>query len=462
MKHFPSPDQVIFSTKATSGKIYIREQKGVFQQRRRILSWVLMSLFTLLPWINFHGQQAFRIDAPQMRIELFSLILFPQDLLILALLFTLSAFALFYITKLYGRVWCGYTCPQTIWTLMFVWLERRIEGSNSQSKALDNAPWSSGKVLKKSLKHISWLAVSVLTALIFISYFVPARQLYSEFFTLQSSAAIYNWVLLFASCTYVNAGLVREKMCLHMCPYARFQSAMFDPATSIVTYDAARGEHRGPRKRHAEKTANAGDCVDCNLCVQVCPVGIDIRDGMQYECINCGLCIDACDQTMQHFGYDKRLIKYQAEQADNSGWKRHAGYGMALILTITAMAGWAYQRENTEFTVIRDRNALYRINSNDQLENTFTLNIINKTQKAREYQLHVIGLPHNTVIGNQQFNVGPGEQQQFVISIATDSPPEGWYSKFELQLEDKHSGKKVSDSTRFYGQALHASRYESQ
>lgn len=450
MKNPPSPDQIIFSSNASGGKIYIREQKGLYQQRRRILSWILMLTFMLLPWINYQQHQAFRIDVNLLRVELFGMMLYPQDLLVIALLFTVAAFALFYVTKLYGRVWCGYTCPQTVWTLMFVWLERRIEGNHNQSKALDNTRWSRRKLLIKSLKHSSWALVSVFTALVFISYFVPARQLYTEFFTLQSSGLIYSWVLFFAACTYTNAGLLREKMCLHMCPYARFQSAMFDPSTSIVSYDSIRGENRGPRKRHAEKPAAMGDCVDCQLCVHVCPVGIDIRNGMQYECINCGLCIDACDQTMQHFGYAKGLIRYMAEKADNSGWKRHLGYGLAILLSIVAMAGWAWQRDTTEFIVIRDRNALYRINSQDQLENTFTLNIINKNYSPRDYQLHIVDLPDSAIVGNSQFHVAAGEQKQFVISITTATPPEGWYSKFELQLEDSISGEKVTESTRFY------------
>ena len=450
MQQRPAAEQIIFSTKDSSGKIYIREQKGYFQRIRRSINTVLMLLFVCLPWLNFQGQQAIQLDAAQQRLYIFGRVLLPQDFLIFALLFTLAAFALFYLTKLYGRIWCGYTCPQTVWTLMFVWLERRIEGSHNQSKALDNAPWHGAKLSKKLLKHSSWLLLSLLTSLAFIAYFVPARSLYADFFSLNSSGTVYGWVGFFALCTYVNAGLIREKMCLHMCPYARFQSAMFEPATKIVAYDAQRGEQRGARKRHSEKPAAMGDCVDCQLCVQVCPVGIDIRHGMQYECINCGLCIDACDQTMRQFNYPLGLIRYQGEVSTQTAWQRHLGYGSAILLTVLAMAAWAYQWQSTELSISRDRQAMYRVNSDGLTENTFTLTLSNKTQQPRHYQLSIAGLPGAVLKGAEQITLKPAEQRQHIISIAMPEQAAEVYTAFTLQLTDAEHGDSVSAASRFY------------
>ncbi|MDR6984539.1 cytochrome c oxidase accessory protein FixG [Rheinheimera pacifica] len=446
----PPEDLIIFSTKDSSGKIYIREQSGFYQRIRRALSWLLMALFIGIPFIQYNGEQAFRINAGQQTIELFSIILFPQDFLIAALLFTLAAFVLFYVTRLYGRVWCGYTCPQTVWTLMFVWIERRIEGSHNQSRQLDNARFSPNKLAKKLAKHLSWLVVSVVTALVFMSYFIPQSELYSTFFALQAAWQVYAWVGFFALCTYFNAGLIREKMCLHMCPYSRFQSAMFNTATKLVSYNAGRGETRGPRKRGSDKPANLGDCVDCNLCVQVCPVGIDIRDGMQYECINCGLCIDACDQTMSQFGYAKGLINYAAEQSTGANLSGHLAYGVTILVTLVAILGWAMTRTNTELTVYRERNALYRVNTDGAIENTFTLNVINKTKTARQYQLQVEGMAYSQLNSDATLSLQAGEQRQFVVSINTMEKPATLFTPFKFVLLDIQNAERVTELSQFY------------
>jgi cytochrome c oxidase accessory protein FixG len=457
----PTKSAIIFSTRDTSGKIYIREQQGYFQRVRRSLGVLLMAIFVLLPFIPYQGSQAFLIDASALQVRFFALQLFPQDLLIVALIFIFAAFALFYLTKLYGRIWCGYTCPQTIWTLIFVWIERRIEGSHQHSRALDRAGLCWQKIWKKTAKHLSWFAVSLLTALVFISYFVPATELYPAFFQGQTSAAVLCWVLFFAVCTYLNAGLVREKMCLHMCPYARFQSAMFDGHTRQVSYDSARGEQRGPRKRSSAKPAGLGDCVDCNLCVQVCPVGIDIRHGLQYECINCGLCIDACDDTMQQFGYAKGLIRYSAEhealslqsapeQRGSWHWRRHLGYGLALMLTLLAMLSWYQLRQHTELLVSRERSQLYRMNEQGELENTFTLNLINKSRQTQHYQLAVLGLDGVTLHNVPPLVVESGEQRQFVLQLSVDQAPARQLTKFQFVLQSQQEAEVIVGEASFY------------
>ncbi len=346
--------------------------------------------------------------------------------MILALLFMVGAFALFFVTNWLGRVWCGYTCPQTIWMLMFSWVEQRIEGTRNQRIKLDKSPWSALKWRKKITKHAAWLVISLLTATSFMAYFIPAKSLYLEMFTLQWSGITSFWVFLFAFCTYGNAGFLREKMCNVACPYSRFQSVMFDKDTLVVSYDAKRGENRGPRKRKADpKALNLGDCVDCNLCVEVCPAGIDIRNGLQYECINCGLCIDACDDTMDKFGYQKGLIKYASEKQlegkkTNPFRLKLVGYGVLTGVLIISMVAWVLQRTPIEASVLRDRNALYRVNYEGLVENPYTLTIINKTQQSLHYGVAIEGLPVATLSAPSSILVLPGVMKKIPVTVTAD------------------------------------------
>lgn len=466
----PSENLIIPVTTDSSGKIYIREQFGYFQRLRRRLGWLLMLLFMALPWLHIDGRQALRIDVERFAIEWFGFVVLPQDFAIVALLFAIAAFALFYATKLYGRIWCGYVCPQTIWSLLFVWVERRIEGPASKSKALDAQPWRGVAGLRKLAirlaKHSVWGLLSLATALVFVSYFVPARSLYSDFFQGNASAAVQSWVWFFALCTYLNAGLVREKMCLHMCPYARFQSSMFDRATKLVAYDSARGEARGARKKSADKPSGMGDCVDCNLCVQVCPVGIDIRHGLQYECINCGLCIDACDATMRQFGYPTGLIRYHGDHSPKglARLSRHLGYGVALLVLLGATLLWFNQLTSTALTVSRDRQQLSRLTSDGQLENTFTLRVSNKTLAPRHYQLTLQGLAGASLLpatpsssasssatNSTTLELKPLEDREFVITVALADCPGQAFIPFAWQLLDTTRQETVTVTASFYG-----------
>ena len=352
--NLPDESAIIFKVPVAQDKIYIREQQGYYQRLRRTLNFLLVALFIVLPWITWQGEQAILFDVGAQTLRFFAWVLFPQDLMVFVLLFSLAAFALFFVTKKYGRVWCGFSCPQTVWTLIFNWVERRIEGTHHQSRALDNQPWSWKKAGLKSAKHLAWAVIAGLTAMVFMSYFYPAKALYSDVLTWSASALISGWVVFFAACTYINAGWIREKMCLHMCPYSRFQSVMFDAQTKLVTYDVARGEHRGPRKRTA-KPSELGDCVDCNLCVQVCPVGIDIRNGLQYECINCGLCVDACNQVMDKFQYARNLISFAALKPGRTVNAALILYGVAIMAMVVGMVVWATNRVDFEVNVARDR-----------------------------------------------------------------------------------------------------------
>ncbi len=441
-------------------RIYVRAIDGLWTQVRRKMGWVAMLFFLLLPWIPWGDRQAVWFNLGEQKFHIFGLTIWPQDLTLLAAFFMIAAFGLFFITTYLGRVWCGYTCPQTVWTFIFIWFEEKLEGARNKRMKLDQMPWTFDKIWRKTAKHASWLFIAFITAMTFVSYFIPTREVYIDVFTLNADAGIYFWVVFFTLATYGNAGWMREIMCLHMCPYARFQSAMFDKNTFIVGYDAKRGEARGPRSRKADpKEMGLGDCIDCDLCVQVCPTGIDIRNGLQYECINCGACIDACDQTMERMGYAKGLISYTTENK-LEGIKQKVlrpklvGYGIALgvmiIVFIIASANIAPIRMD----IIRDRNALFRENDQGLIENTFTLKILNKTEQAHEYQLNVEGLNNYQWIGPQKVTIAGGEVLTLPISVAVD-PVE--LSKPMMDIEFKVSTdidgqlESASQESRFFG-----------
>lgn len=408
------------------GHIYVRAQTGQWQKLRKYLGWVLMLVFIVGPWMTWNGRQALLFDVEQQRFQIFSATIWPQDLTLLALLLMIAAVALFFVTSFLGRVWCGYVCPQTIWTFIFIWFEEKFEGSANKRRQLDKAPWGFNKIWRKTAKHIAWLAVSILTGFTFIAYFIPAKELAIEVLTFSTSFWVGFWVWFFAFCTYGNAGWMRTIMCTHICPYSRFQSAMFDKDTFTVSYDAARGEVRGPRPRKADpKELGLGDCIDCDLCVQVCPAGIDIRDGLQYECINCGACVDACDQTMDRMGYERGLISYTTEHKLQHGVTHVArpkviGYGVVITVMTAVFLYMASSIMPMGMEIIRDRNQLYRETSEGLIENAYTMKIMNKTLDTAVYRLDVEGLKDVTWIGPKEVKVRGGEILTLPISLSTD------------------------------------------
>ncbi len=421
------PDPATKDSFNPRNRIYVRAVSGLHQLIRRRIGLVAMLLFMILPWLTFNGQQAILFDIGQQQFTIFSMTLLPQDLTILAWIFIIAAFALFLVTTFYGRVWCGYMCPQTVWTFIFIWFEEKIEGSANKRKVLDKRPMDFDKFWRKSLKHFSWVAFSLYTSLTFVGYFTPIDDLMVEFFTWQASAAAIISVLFFTACTYGNAGWMREIMCLHICPYARFQSAMFDQDTFTVSYDAKRGEERGPRSRKQDPSEmGLGDCIDCNLCVQVCPTGIDIRNGLQYECINCGACIDACDGVMDKMNYPRGLIAYTTErnlageQKTKPVRTKLIGYTVVLLAMVAVLATDIATRKPMNLDIIRDRNQLYRMNNEGLVENTYTLKIQNKTQTEMTYQVNVAGLAGVQVLGKQQITVRPGESANMLLSLVLD------------------------------------------
>ncbi|QBF82963.1 cytochrome c oxidase accessory protein CcoG [Shewanella maritima] len=440
-------------------RIYVRAVEGLWTNVRRRMGWVAMLFFLILPWIPWGDRQAVWFNLSEQKFHVFALTIWPQDLTLLAALFMIAAFGLFFVTTYLGRVWCGYTCPQTVWTFIFIWFEEKFEGARNKRIKLDKMPWSFDKIWRKTAKHTSWVLVSLLTAMTFVSYFVPTREVYTDVFTLSADIDIYFWVLFFTAATYGNAGWMREIMCLHMCPYARFQSAMFDKNTFIVGYDAKRGETRGPRSRKADpKELGLGDCIDCDLCVQVCPTGIDIRNGLQYECINCGGCIDACDTTMERMGYAKGLISYTTEnKLDGIKEKvlrpKLVGYGVVLTVMILVFIYASATISPVRMDVIRDRNALYRENSQGNIENTFTIKLLNKTEQQQVYSLSVAGLNNAQWIGPDSVTIDGGKIMTLPISVAID-PVELKRSISDIYIEvsTEIEGEKVEikQETRFF------------
>ena len=439
-------------------RIYVRAVEGLWTTLRRRLGWIAMLFFLLLPWIPWGDRQAVWFNLAEQKFHVFGLTIWPQDFTLLAALLMIAAFGLFFVTTYLGRVWCGYTCPQTVWTFIFMWFEEKLEGSRNKRMKQDQMPWSFDKLKRKTAKHGAWLLISLLTAMTFVSYFVPTREVYIEVFTLNASGSVYFWVIFFTFATYGNAGWMREIMCLHMCPYARFQSAMFDKNTYIVGYDTQRGETRGPRSRKAApKELGLGDCIDCDLCVQVCPTGIDIRNGLQYECINCGACIDACDTTMSRMGYDKGLISYTTENK-LEGIKEKVlrpklvGYGVILAVMVLVFVYATATIAPIRIDVIRDRNLLFRETDAGLIENTFTLKVLNKTEDTHIYNLSVEGLSNYKWIGPQQVTLSGGEVLTLPISIAVD-PVElsraMTHINFEVETDDGEIEAK--QESRFFG-----------
>ncbi|MDD3786525.1 MAG: cytochrome c oxidase accessory protein CcoG, partial [Hydrogenophaga sp.] len=306
-------------------KIQARSVTGFFNNWRWIMVWVTQLVFYGLPWLQWNARQAVLFDLEARRFYIFGLVLYPQDFIYLTGLLVISALALFLFTAVAGRLWCGYACPQTVYTEIFMWIEKVVEGDRSARLRLDKAPLSPAKFSKRGLKHLLWIVFSLWTGFTFVGYFTPIRELALLSTALSLGPWQTFWIFFYGFATYGNAGWMREQVCKYMCPYARFQSAMFDKDTMIVTYDSARGEPRGARSKKADyKALGLGSCVDCTLCVQVCPTGIDIRNGLQYECIGCGACIDVCDEVMDKVGYPRGLIKYSTENGMAHGWSRQA------------------------------------------------------------------------------------------------------------------------------------------
>ena len=407
-------------------KIYTRKIEGFFQRIRLLTGWPLLLGYFLLPWFSWAGRQSVLFDLPERKFHILGLTFWPQDAPMLAFLLIIAAFGLFAITTFAGRVWCGYTCPQTVWTTIFMWLEQKTEGSRNQRIRRDKGPWTLEKIAKKVAKHGSWLFVGFATGITFVGYFYPIKNLVADLATLQAGEWQLLWTLFFTLATYINAGWMREQVCKYMCPYARFQSVMFDHDTLIVSYDKRRGDPRGSRKRDADhKELGLGDCVDCELCVQVCPTGIDIRDGLQYECIGCALCIDACDSVMDKMDYPRGLVRYTSEHELDGGtthWLRPRIVGYVAVLCLMTGVFWysVVSRIPLELTVIRDRNQLYVTTDSSAIDNIYTLQLVNMDRQMHGFDITISGIEGAIIIGETNHTLNGGEVRSISLRVRAE------------------------------------------
>lgn len=410
-------------------KIYPRSVTGRFVAWRWLFVALTQAVFYGLPWLPWNGRQAVLFDLGARRFYIFDLVLYPQDFIYLTALLVLSAYSLFFFTAVAGRLWCGFACPQTVYTELFLWIERKLEGERGARIKLDAAPWSLDKLRRKGGKHAVWGALALWTGFTFVGYFTPIQVLAAEARTLQFGPWEWFWVLFYSLATYGNAGFLREQVCKYMCPYARFQSAMFDHDTLIVTYDAKRGDPRGTRARSTDLAkAGLGDCIDCNLCVQVCPTGIDIRNGLQYECINCTSCIDACDGVMDKMRYDRGLIRFDTQRAMSEPMTREEKlkrlfrprvviYGSVLLaLSIAFVAGLSL-RSPVRVDVVRDRATLARVVDDGQVENVYRLQLMNATESVQRYSISVDGIPGAAITGSAETEAGPAEARWVTVAV---------------------------------------------
>ena len=413
-KHHSNEVEQAQSLYAEREKIHPRIVLGFFTRLKVLSGIVLLGIFYLSPWIQWGDRQAVLFDLPARQFHLFGLTFWPQDFYYLTLLLVIAALSLFFFTSLAGRLWCGFACPQTIWTDAYLWMERLVEGDRSKQIKFDNAPLSFHKIRIKVIKHSLWLVFALFTGFTFVGYFTPIRELTQEVMVFNLSEWETFWLLFYSLAIYGNAGWLREQVCTYMCPYARFQSAMFDHNTMIIAYDEKRGEPRGARKKSGNyKTQGLGECINCTMCVQVCPAGIDIRDGLQFQCISCSACVDVCNEIMDKMAYPKNLIRYTTENRLN-GIPTHilrprifvyAGILLAVLIGISYSIA---TRSLVELDVIRDRNTLFREMHNGMIENVYRLRVMNMDKQSHVYDVTASGIELLTLAKDSEIEVAPG------------------------------------------------------
>jgi cytochrome c oxidase accessory protein FixG len=444
-------------------EIYSRAVSGWFARWRWALVFITQLVFYGGPWLMWNGRQAVLFDLVARKFYIFGVVFWPQDFIYLTGLLVVSALSLFLFTAVAGRLWCGYACPQTVYTEIFMWIERKVEGDRVARMRLDQQPMSLRKFARKATKHGLWVALSLWTGFTFVGYFTPIHELAAAITGIAASAApgaptlgaweIF-WVLFYGFATYGNAGWMREQVCKYMCPYARFQSAMFDPDTLIITYDPERGEPRGARARNTDpKSLGLGHCVDCDICVQVCPTGIDIRDGLQYECIGCAACIDGCNQVMARMGYPKGLIRYTTENAlrqkltsrevlARSLRPRVLIYSAILLTIIVSIGITLYARVPLKVDVIRDRGSLSREVEGRWVENTYRLQIMNTQEMPHRFVIRASGAESLQVAAGDTVEI-PGAAARMVpvrLRVDMDKLPAGSHKiEFEISAADDAS-----------------------
>jgi cytochrome c oxidase accessory protein FixG len=438
-----APKEAVIKMYSAREEIYPREVKGRYASLRWLCAWLTQIVFYGMPWLTWNGRQAVLFDLGTRKFYLFGLVLWPQDFIYLAALLIICAYGLFLVTAVAGRVWCGFACPQTVYTEIFLWIERKIEGARSARIRLDRQPWNADKVLRKGAKHAAWITVALWTGFTFVAYFTPLKALMGEAVGRNVGAWEGFWILFYAAATYGNAGWLREQVCKYMCPYARFQSSMFDHDTLVITYDAKRGEPRGPLGNRIENAG--GDCIDCSMCVQVCPTGIDIRNGLQYECIGCAACVDACNDVMDKVGKPRGLIRYATEHALVNGLSNAEArkrvfrprvliYFGLLALLVGATFGTLAMRTPLKLDVIRDRGSMGREVEDEQIENVYRLQIMNTSEKAHKFTLKVEGVKGAYVVDGREIELAGATTRAVAVRVRAPEH-EGAHGSNKIEFE---------------------------
>lgn len=432
-------------------KIFAKRARGFFDNWRVALVILTQVIFYGGLWLQWNGRQALLLHMVERKFYIFGTVFWPQDVIYLSALLIVSAYGLFLVTAIAGRLFCGYACPQTVYTQIFMWIENWVEGERNARIKLDKEPWNARKIRIRATKHLLWLILSLWTGFTLVGYFTPVKELIHNVLTNSLGPWEIFWIFFYGGFTYMMAGFMREQVCKYMCPYARFQSVMFDPDTLIISYDTTRGEQRGARKKGVDaKAAGLGDCIDCGLCVQVCPTGIDIRDGLQYECIGCSACIDACDPVMDKMGLPRGLIRYSTENALAKHLTRKEILGhivrprillyTVILIVISILTAWFLaHRIPLKVDIIRDRSTLAREADDGQIENVFTLQIMNTEERAHRYKISVDGLPGIDLTGEHEVEVPAATLQSFLTVLHAEpdaGKPGANPIHFEIVAED--------------------------
>ncbi|THF64388.1 cytochrome c oxidase accessory protein CcoG [Pseudothauera rhizosphaerae] len=456
----PSDDQE--NLYAARKKLQVRSVKGVFANWRWALVWITQIIFYGLPWLVWNDRQAVLFHLTERKFYLFGWVFWPQDVFYLTILLIICAYALFFFTAIAGRLWCGYACPQTVYTEIFMWIEEKIEGDRNARMKLDKAPMSGRKFALRGGKFGAWALFSLWTGFTFVAYFSPLQELLQAAVTFSFGPWELFWILFYGAFTYIFAGHLREQVCKYMCPYARFQGVMFDPDTLVITYDDERGEPRGARKKGSDyKAAGKGDCIDCGICVQVCPTGIDIRNGLQYECIGCAACIDACDQVMDKMAYPRGLIRYSTENAMKKHWgmrdilvhvmrPRTLIYSGILAAFCAALVWGLATRSTLRVDVIRDRATLATELADGNIENVYRLQVMNMTEGPRAFRIGVGGLDGVQIRGTERIEVAAATTQAVTLQVVVppgSGKPGANALYFEINAEDDESVAIREEST---------------
>jgi len=444
--------------------IYARSASGLFNNWRWGMVFFTQALFYGLCWIDWNDRQAVLFHLVERKFYIFGMVFWPQDVIYLAVLLVISAYGLFLATAVGGRLFCGYACPQTVYTEILMWIERKVEGERPARMKLDAQPMNARKFRLKLAKHSLWLLVALWTGVTFVGYFTPIKELLGSVVSITLGPWEVFWILFYAAFLYMMAGFMREQVCKYMCPYARFQGVMFDPDTLIITYDAERGEPRGLRKKGGDpKTQNPGDCVDCGICVQVCPTGIDIRNGMQYECIACAACIDACDTVMDKVGSPRGLVRYSTE---NAMAKHYAPRDIlahllrprtvlytSILLAIVLAAAWSLAvRIPLKVDIIRDRSTLAREADDGRIENVYNLHISNTDESAHRYAITVSGIDGIDIVGERVIEVPAASAKTILLSarVEADTGKKGSNQIFFEVKAQNHESIVVREKASFF------------